>query len=140
MKTLLLFCSLIVVLANGRALASIDTGARPKESIVSPLEVNKLLRQHKAVLVDVREWEEVKKGMAEPARWMPLSKIKSNDRMWTDFLATLPKDQLVVIYCHSGRRACLAASELEVRGYRTTIMGKYSDWTRAGLPVRRAGE
>lgn len=104
---------------------------------ISVPEANKLIQKGTAILVDVREWEDVKNGMAAPARWMPLSRILSHDRMWADFLETLSKDKLIILYCRSGKRACRAESELAAVGFHTANIGRYSDWTNAGLPIRR---
>lgn len=95
------------------------------------------VRDGSAVLVDVREDREVRDGMAEPARWMPLSRMNDGDPIWDDFLNGLPKDKLVISYCASGKRAAKAARKMEARGYSVANMGGYSDWTGAGLPTKK---
>jgi rhodanese-related sulfurtransferase len=52
-------------------------------------------------------------------------------------LAEIPKDKEVVLYCRSGRRAGLAASELEKAGYKDLqlMQGDMPAWEKAGLPV-----
>ena len=106
---------------------------------VTPLEVAGLLRNDFAVLVDVREKDEVADGMAVDAKWMPLSKIEAGDPAWQDFLKNLPKDKQIVFYCAAGARAGKVAAMVADKGFRTGNMGGFDDWAKAGLPVRKPG-
>lgn len=104
---------------------------------ISPNETEGLLRNDFAVLVDVRELDEVKEGMAAPAQWMPLSKIQANDPEWQQFLEKLPKDKQIVVYCRSGRRSGIVAEMLAAKGLKVYNMGGFQSWKDAGLPVKK---
>lgn len=103
---------------------------------VSVSETQGLLNNDFAILLDVREQDELAAGMAAPALWFPTSKAVSGSAEWEAFLEKLPKDKEIVIYCASGGRAGRVASELAGRGYRTANMGGFFDWAKAGMPVK----
>lgn len=104
---------------------------------MTPTEAEGMLRNDFAVLVDVREADEIKEGMAARAEWMPLSKIEANAPDWQDFVKKLPKDKTVIVYCRSGRRSGIVADKLAQMGYKTANMGGFSDWQAAGLPTKK---
>lgn len=111
-------------------------GGKPVEKITA-LETKGLLVNGFAVLVDVREDDEVKDGMAADAQWMPLSKIEANSPEWAAFQKKLPKDKKIVLYCAAGGRAGKVAKMLTEKGYQTANMGGFSSWEAAGLPVKK---
>lgn len=123
-----------IVLASLAACTSKQGGGEVRS--VEAQEVNGMLRNDFAVLVDVREEDEVKGGMAAPATWIPTSKIEADDPAWKDFVAKLPKDKEIVFYCQKGGRAGKAAEKLAAQGYRVANMGSYENWTAAGLPTK----
>lgn len=104
---------------------------------VSPKETEGLLRNDFAVLVDVREEDEIKDGMAAPAKWFPTSKIQADDPSWKEFVSKLPKDKQIVFYCAVGGRAGKVAAKLAEQGFKVGNMGGFRDWQSAGLPVRK---
>lgn len=109
---------------------------------ISPQEANRRIQSGSAVLVDVRESDEIAGGMAKPARWMPISKMEEGNPKFDQFLNSLPDKKQLVFYCRSGNRSERAAQKMKSRGYEVFNMGGYSDWTGAGLPTREpdAGE
>src|SRR5437868_5901256 len=70
-----------------------------------------------AVLLDVREADEIKDGMAGPAMWLPTSAIKAQGTRFKDIMKNLPKDKPVYVYCASGGRAGRFVDELKQKGY-----------------------
>jgi rhodanese-related sulfurtransferase len=46
------------------------------------------------------------------------------------------KDKELILYCASGARSGVAASILRKEGFNAVNAGGFSDWSRAGLPVR----
>lgn len=106
-------------------------------SAVTPMEASGMLRNDFAVLVDVREADEVKGGMAQPAQWMPMSEIKEGNPRWVQFVEKLPKDKQIILYCAKGGRAGKVATMLVEKGFRTANMGGFSDWAKAGLPIKK---
>lgn len=102
---------------------------------VEPAEAFGMLQNRFAQILDVREADEVRGGVAAGALWMPMSKIESDSTEWREFQKnTLKKDKTIIIYCGSGGRAGEAASLLNKAGFDTGTMGAYSGWVAAGLP------
>jgi rhodanese-related sulfurtransferase len=95
------------------------------------------VQEGKAVLVDVREEEELREsGLAEGALWMPTSKMHEDDEEWARFKRDLPRDKEVILYCRSGQRSGRVAEFLAQDGFRTSNAGGFKDWKAAGLPVK----
>jgi rhodanese-related sulfurtransferase len=109
----------------------------PKESPVEKIEAKAaaaLVEKHEATLVDVREQDEVNAGMAKPAQWFPMSKMKDPAAL-KDFLAKLPKGK-VIFYCAVGGRAGRVAEQAKALGYDVANMGGFRDWQAAGLATK----
>lgn len=79
-----------------------------------------------AVLIDVREEDEVKSGMVTEAAWFPLSAIKK-DTAWKTDLEVLSKGRDIYIYCKSGRRAEEAKKIIMKEGLSAYNVGGYED-------------
>ncbi|MBI5689817.1 MAG: rhodanese-like domain-containing protein [Verrucomicrobia bacterium] len=104
---------------------------------VAPPEAARLVKEGKAVLVDVREppeWRD--SGVAEPAVLLPMSDFNGEQRQWKDFLAK-NRDKQILLYCRSGGRSAAVAESLVGKGYKAANIGTLRDWTKAGLPVRK---
>lgn len=103
---------------------------------MTPQEAHQLVKAGKAVLVDVREEEELKEeGMAEGALWMPTSLMSEDAPEWQAFQKELPRDKPVILYCRSGNRSGRVAELLKCDGYDTVNLGGFKDWVAAGLPT-----
>lgn len=63
-----------------------------------------------AVLIDVREQHEWDRGHSPLARLLPMSAID-------DRVGELPKDERLLIVCHSGQRSARVAAALDAAGY-----------------------
>ncbi|MEG0541046.1 MAG: rhodanese-like domain-containing protein [Angelakisella sp.] len=76
------------------------------------------------IILDVRTKEEFDEGHINNAVLIPDSEIKQRAE------AELPqKDQLILVYCRSGRRSAAAAEELVSMGYTNVKdFGGISDW------------
>ena len=114
-------------------------GCRARPDLVrsiSAREAYDLVRTNRAVLVDVREEDEVRNGMAEPARWFATTRADDSSA-WREFVATLPRDKDVILYCAKGGRSRKLAQKLAESGFRAASSGGYREWTDAGLPTRR---
>ena len=103
---------------------------------VTPAEATQLIADGKAVLIDVREPAEWADGVAAPAELLALSDLTGPRRAWKPFLEK-NRDRELILYCRSGSRSGRAAQLLAAEGYRTANAGGFSDWARAGLPVRK---
>lgn len=111
--------------------------SRPTMRHVTPTEAEKAVKDGAAVLVDVRESDEVAEGMAAPAQWMATSEIESNTPAWREFFRKLSREKEIILYCAAGGRSGWAAGYLESQGFQTANMGGYHGWVEAGLPVRK---
>lgn len=96
-----------------------------------------LVKEGKAILIDVREKSELAFGVAEPAQWIPTSKISANHADWTQFLTTTSKDKKLIFYCAAGGRSGRASELAAKLGFNTANMGGFKDWKAAGLPVKK---
>lgn len=104
---------------------------------ISPLEASGLLQADRAVLVDVREEEELREeGTAEPALWLATSEIESDSSRAREFVRKLPRSKLIVVYCAAGVRSGRFAKHLAEQGFQAANLGGFDDWTGAGLPTR----
>ena len=116
-------------LAAGLLATGLSFAAPPP---VTPQQVREMQAQKSAALyvLDVRTPEEFASGHVPGAVNIPYDQVASR-------LAEIPKDKEVVLYCRSGRRAGLAAAELEKAGYADLqlMQGDMPAWEKAGLPV-----
>ena len=117
----------------GLAVGLVATGmslASPPQ--VTPQQVREMQAQKSTApfVLDVRTPEEFASGHVPGAVNIPYDQVPSR-------LAEIPKDKEVVLYCRSGRRAGLAAAELEKAGYTDLqlMQGDMPAWEKAGLPV-----
>ena len=87
-----------------------------------------------AVLIDVREDVEWRRGHAEGARHVPLDQLPVH-------LDELPRAAPVYLICATGNRSRTAARFLRQQGFERPInvRGGTVAWQRAGLPVSRPG-
>lgn len=105
---------------------------------IAPTAAAKLLADGQAVLVDVREMSEwLDTGVAAPAVLLPKSDFDAEQFEWKPFLAKLPKDKTLILYCRSGKRAGIIGAALAEKGYKIVNAGGFKEWADAGLPTRR---
>lgn len=105
---------------------------------MDPKEARKLVQEGLAVLVDVREEDELRaSGTAEGALWMPCSKMDEDEPEWKAFKAKLPKGKPVILFCKAGSRSGRVTEFLIEAGYDAHNLGGFSDWAGAGLPVKK---
>ena len=77
-----------------------------------------------AIILDVRTEEEFNEGHIEGAILIPVDEIKTHAE---EFLTD--KSASILVYCRSGRRSALAASELKALGYLNIYdFGGILDW------------
>jgi len=104
--------------------------------MISPQDAHALVKEDKAILVDVREEHElVESGMAAGARWMPTSLMDEDEPQWKEFKAALPRDKKVVLYCRSGQRSGRVSEFLKDAGFDAVNGGGFKEWQAAGLPT-----
>jgi len=94
------------------------------ELTIEPREVHDMLQKHvKFLLLDCREPWEYQTAHIEGAMLVPMRQIPQK-------LDDIPKDQPVVVYCHSGMRSFNAASWLKQQGVNAISMsGGIDRWS-----------
>jgi len=90
-----------------------------------------------AVLIDVREADEIKFGKATPAISLPLSDVQNHTALYKKVMDSLDPKQQVIVYCVSGARSNKVAIELEAKGFKTANLGSFKAWQDAGLPTTK---
>lgn len=63
-----------------------------------------MVQEGKAVMVDVREKNEIEDGMIKDALWFPLSKTEGSEK-WPQEFKDLVGNKPIFLYCRSGRRS-----------------------------------
>lgn len=77
-------------------------------------------------LLDVRERNEWDRGHAPDAHLVPLSELGAR-------LADIPKDEKVLVVCHSGSRSLRATTALRGAGYQAVnVAGGMVAWAESG--------
>jgi rhodanese-related sulfurtransferase len=92
---------------------------------ISQEEAYNIMQSEKPfILLDVRSVEEFAKGHIENAKLLPVDELVEKAK------SELPnKDALILIYCHSGMRAGLAAKQLSDMGYKNVFnFGGIMNW------------
>ena len=92
---------------------------------ISMSESDDMMKNEKDyIILDVRTAEEYKE------RHIPNAINVANETIGEDEIAELPdKDQLIMVYCRSGRRSKLAARKLVKLGYTNIVeIGGIIDW------------
>ncbi len=107
--------------------------ATPVETI-SPHSAFQLAQEQKAILVDVREIEEVNSGTIKNSLHLPMSQMASNRSQFIEKASKLlPKDKTIILFCRSGRRSGIVGSELQKEGYKVLNLGGFENYKQAGL-------
>lgn len=92
-------------------------------------------RGSQVFILDVRKPKEFAEGHVPGAVNIPYDQVASR-------LGEIPKDDEIILYCHSGRRAGLAAETLAANGYTKLahLEGDMRGWQKAGRPVQTSAE
>lgn len=104
-------------------------GKSPHKEL-TPNQLATMLRDNRALVVDVREPDEFAAGHIPGAINMPLSGFRAS-------ALPHPGDKVLVLNCAAGRRSAMAlekcgAAQAEVD---THLAGGFGAWRAAGLPV-----
>jgi len=121
-------------------LATVTLMSAAEISKTSPEDAAKLVAAGKAVLVDVREpseWAET--GVAAPAVLLAKSDFDGAQKDWKPFLEKNAGKE-IILYCRSGARAGTVGAALAEKGLKVSNAGGFRDWTKAGLPTRKAAD
>ncbi len=98
---------------------------------ISKEELWRRIQNKEVIVIDVRPWEEYKKGHISGALSIPLPELKNR-------LKEIPQDREVIAYCR-GPYCVLSAEAMKVlrrAGYRAARLKEgLPEWKEAGLPV-----
>ena len=102
---------------------------------VSPLDLPRVMRLEKAIVVDISDPKDYEAGHVPKARNIPLSRIDSDVNRLKKF-----KSRPVVIACRVGNRSSKAANILRKHGFNDVrvLQGGFSAWTKENLPIEKS--
>jgi len=105
-----------------------------KYRALPPAEAVRVMNQEGALVLDVREDNELSGGRIGGARHIPLGVLKKRIKDIERY-----KESPVLVYCRSGARSAVAASQLVAAGFTdvTNLKGGIQAWQSAGLPVKK---
>ena len=103
-------------------------------SLASDVKIYEEMISGKAVILDVREKDEIKSGMIKGATWLPLSSLKTNPTETIKKLKQIVKNKDLYIYCRSGQRAKTFITQVSAEGIKGINVGGYIDLVSQGLP------
>jgi rhodanese-related sulfurtransferase len=101
---------------------------------VDTLRATQLINREDALLVDLREANEVAHGKIIGARHVPLAQLEAR-------VGELRKNKVkpVIAYCARGNQSGQAVAILRKHGYANvfSLSGGFAAWQQAGLPVEK---
>ena len=115
----------IVILLSALLLTACAQEEQNMYEMITPKEAKEIMdSQEGYIILDVREQEEFDQGHVPGAILIPYTKIEDQAE------EHLPqKDQLILVYCRSGRRSKIAAEALVELGYTNVKeFGGILDW------------
>lgn len=91
---------------------------------IKPSEAKAIIDKGNAIVVDVREPDEMSEGYIDGSILVPLTNFESNVKE-----KLKDKNALYLLYCRSGRRSAIAAKKLLTMGYINVLdFGGIIDW------------
>lgn len=99
-----------------------------------PKTAYSMVQNNEAVIIDVREEDEIKAGMIKDAKWFPLSKIK-DDKIWKNDFIKLTDGKKIFLYCRSGNRSGKVMEILKKSGIESENIGGY-ETLKHELPIK----
>ena len=102
----------------------VKNGKKAEYKKITSDEAKKMIETQKVIVVDVRTLEEYTEGHIPNAISVPLETIENKAEV-----KLKNKDDLILVYCRSGRRSREAALKLIEKGYTNVIdFGGIKDW------------
>ncbi len=101
---------------------------------LAPTEAVRVMNQDDALVLDVREHNEVSGGRIGGAKHIPLGELKKRMQDIEGW-----KSSPVVVYCRSGNRSSMAANQLTAAGFEDVVnlAGGVQAWQNAGMPLKK---
>ena len=127
-----LFLSLVLLL-----LWDIRQGMAEAATLLSPLDLTRLINQEDVLLVDLRSSQDYASGHIIGARNIPAGELDTQ-------LSTLQKHKAdtVILYCNNGGESNRQGKALRVQGFTAlhTLKGGVQEWRHAEMPLTRADQ
>ncbi len=120
--------SQILILVLFSRFAQADTQGIEAQALLQQLET-----QQAGVIVDVRSTKEFAQGHIPGALNIPYNDLAHNRQL------TAYKEQPIIIYCRSGRRAQIARQLLQEQGFKQLLLlnGHLLTWQQLHYPLTR---
>ena len=120
-----IFCIFLTACTNHTADLPKEQGETVMYEHITPQKAKELMKNESDyVILDVREQDEFEEGHIEGAILIPYTQINAKAEE-----ILLQKDQLILVYCRSGRRSKIAAEALVNLGYTNVKeFGGIIDW------------
>lgn len=98
-----------------------------------PQTAYKMVQRGEAVMIDVREEDEIKSGKMKDAKWFPLSKV-TDDKNWKKEFTKMIDGKEIFLYCRSGRRSEKFIAILKENSITAKNIGGYEELKKV-IPV-----
>jgi rhodanese-related sulfurtransferase len=105
-------------------------GSAPSVPEVDVREAQRRMQEENAVLLDVREADELREAAVPGALHIPLGQLSQKGN-------TLPRDRDLLVFCRSGNRSAMATEMLNKNGFdrAMNVSGGIIAWSQARLPI-----
>ncbi len=127
---------LFVALAAVIALLAFEPLRRRRGGIssVNVLDLPRIMKSEKAIILDVSEPNEFRSGRIPKARNIPLSNVESDINSLRKF-----KSRTIVVVCRVGNRSSKAAGILKKNEFSDvrTLQGGFAAWTKENFPIEK---
>lgn len=104
---------------------------------IDPKMAYEQVKKGDAVLIDVREADEIKSGMIKDALWFPMSKITAGYD-WKGEFQEMTKGKKIYLHCRSGARSEKVMNILKQNGIDSENLGGYITLKNV-LPIGEPG-
>ncbi len=101
---------------------------------VNPTQALQLINHEDAIVVDIRDLSEYKKGHLPESRHIPLRELDQRMKELNKF-----RQKPIIVYCLTDTRASTAGGKLKKAGFESvhSLRGGLAAWQNASLPVTK---
>ena len=144
MKKLLVLSVFVLSLLQAKPMLTVETKALLKEAkqeigVVNAKELNSLISENKAVVIDVRNPNEWENGVIKSEKLVKASRGLLELQYTKKILSKYSKDDKIVLYCGVEPRAILAGQTLKKLGFTdiSYLKGGYFNWRDSGYETAK---
>lgn len=99
-----------------------------------PKTAFEMSQKDEAVIIDVREKDELKSGMVKDAKWFPLSKVQT-DKNWKEDFQKISGGKKIFLYCRTGNRSGKVMDILKANNIESENIGGF-ETLKNELPIK----